>query len=149
MKVLAGLLIVGLVACSADIVDTADHSPNAVRDSVETSGPLRLELRDEPAVGGVLFVSPSVSSASGAVVVRHTRYGSLCQLAVSGTAAIQPTKLDLHVSFEQRTAICSQEIRALSYTATIAAAPGTYNVTVIYDGGTRPDTAARKQVTVP
>jgi hypothetical protein len=143
MKVLPGLFIAGLMACSATAVDD-------VHDSVETVGPLRLELRDFPIFPGAgAFVEPPVGAVIDAIVVERTQGGSLCQLAVGGTAKIQGAKVELHISFAQRTAVCPQDFRALSYTATVSISPGTYDVTVIHDEGGRADTVEQRQVTVP
>ena len=148
MKVLASLFIAGLVACSASSAEIPDCSADT-HDAVETSGPLSLVARDAPTVGGIDFTSAFVTAAPGALIVQRTQYGSLCQLAVRGTANIQGTKIDLHVSFDQRTGICCQDFRALSYSARVSTTPGTYDVTVIEDEGGRADTVAQRQVTVP
>lgn len=145
MKVLGGLFIAGLIACSAGGVDT----PDSTHESIQTIGPLRLELRDEPTSGGLFFLPMTVGAVPGAVVVHRTGYGSLCQLAVGGMATLQATKVDLHLSFNPRTAVCPGDFRVLSLTATVSTAPGTYDVTVISVEGGRADTLAERQVTVP
>jgi len=149
MKMLGGVFIAGLAACSASAADMPDCSAEPAHTSVDTIGPLQLAVGDAPTSAGIDFVSAVVVAAPGAVIVQHVQYDSLCQLAVGGTAKIQGAKIDLHISFDQRTVICCPDFRALSYSARVAATPGTYDVTVIEDEGGRADTVAQKQVTVP
>jgi hypothetical protein len=149
---LTGLLLLALTAsCAASITgdDASGTDLNGAQDTLKVNGPLRLALRDFSTPGGILWALPSVTPQAGAIVVENTRYGSLCRNAVTGRADIQARTVALHVTFSERTTICTGEIRALRYTATIATAPGTYDVAVIHEENNRVDTLARRSVVVP
>src|SRR3954452_21569759 len=96
------------------------------------SGPLRFEVSDVISQPGVLWVQPGVAAENGAIVARHTRYGSLCRYAVTARADVQGNRVGFHVAFSERLTACTAEVRALSYVATLGTAPGTYDVFVIH-----------------
>lgn len=135
-------------ACSRD-----STSPGATADLSArfSKGPLTFQVEDFAAQAGVFWALPSVTTSAGTVTVQNTRYGSLCRLAVDGNAAVNGSHITLDVSFDERTnAVCTQEIRALRYTASIAAAAGTYDVTVVHHDGAQADTLVQgRSVVVP
>jgi len=122
--------------------------PSAVHTDTRTKGALRLDLKDFPEQAGILFALPSVTPGTGAIVVENTRYGSLCRFEVTGKADVKGHTIGVHITFVERLTLCTAEIRALRYTATLATAPGTYDVAVIHEGGTQADTLVRRTVTV-
>jgi hypothetical protein len=138
--------VVAIAACSATGSTVAD--PNADHDTVTTNGALTLDVRDFVSVGGLLFTLPSVGAGAGTVIVENTRYGSLCYYAVEGSVDKAADTLLLHVRFSPRLTTCTAEIRALSYTATIAASAGNYTVIVVHEENNRTDTLRRASVTV-
>ena len=93
-------------------------------------------------------MAPSVFPSAGAIEVLNTQYGSLCRYAVSGGASVNGGSVDLRVTFNTRLAACTNEIRALSYHATIAVPAGPYDVTLIHVFDGKPDTIVKRTVTV-
>jgi hypothetical protein len=143
-------LAVVCVACSGAVTtrDGGALDPTAVHNESHVNGSLRLELQDYPTNAGIFFALPSVIAGDGNIVVENTRYGSLCRFAVDGHADQAGNTIGLHISFVERLTLCTQEIRALKYTATLTEPPGTYDVLVIHEDGTSPDTLVRRTVTV-
>jgi hypothetical protein len=137
-------------ACSGATTsrDGGRLDPTAVHNETHVNGSLRLELQDYPTNAGIFFALPSVAAGDGSIVVENTRYGSLCRFAVDGRADQAGNTIGLHISFSERLTLCTQEIRALKYTATLTEQPGTYNVFVIHDDGSGPDTLVRRTVSV-
>lgn len=122
--------------------------PEATHTDTRVNGTLRLELTDYPTPPGIMFALPSVTGGDGHLVVENTRYGSLCLFAVDGRAETTDHTIALHVSFEQRLSVCTQEIRALKYSATITEPAGVYDVLVIHEENAAADTLVRRTVTV-
>jgi hypothetical protein len=147
-RLLALLLTLAVAACSAD--STTSPTPADNHQTVSVNDRLRLEAEDFPAPGGVLFVLPSVTPASNSIVVSSTQYGSLCRTALTGDAAINGQTIGVRVRFTERLTVCTAEIRALSYTATVSGVPtGTYDVAVIHEYNNSVDTVVRRSVAVP
>jgi hypothetical protein len=139
------------VACSGAVAthDTpTEIGTSPVHSETRVTGALRLDLLDYPTNGGIMFALPSVSGGNGAIAVENTRYGSLCLLAVDGSADATGNTIALHMSFVERLTMCTAEIRALKYTATISEPPGSYHVLVIHEENARTDTLVRTNVTV-
>jgi hypothetical protein len=144
----AGLsaFVLVIAACSATEPTAADL--NADHEVASTNGALTLDVRDFVSAGGLLFTLPRVSAGDGAVVVNNTRYGSLCYYTVEGSVDKAGNILLLHIRYTPRLTMCRNEIRALSYTATIAASAGNYEVIVVHEENNKTDTLQRASVTV-
>jgi predicted ATPase len=125
-----------------------DADTPALQDSVQVNGSLRFAIRDFATSGGIFWALPSVTAGTQSIVVESTRYGSLCRYAVTGTSPIQGNRIELRVRFAERLTLCTADIRALSYTATVSGLSGTYAVAVIHEEGARSDTLALRTVTV-
>lgn len=150
MKRIALLAVAFCCACSGAMTarDTP-LDPASVHSETRANGVLRMDLQDYPTNPGIMFALPSVTAGDGTIDVQNTRYGSLCRFAVDGRVDASGNTLGLHVSFTERLTSCTAEIRALKYTATLTEPPGTYNLFVIHENGTRGDTLVRTTVTVP
>jgi hypothetical protein len=154
MKTIIGaVLLAAAAACSASTAADVGHPTdvqNAAGDSVQVNGPLRLVVKDTLARPGVFYALPSITAETGAIVVSNTRYGSLCRLAVSGRADIQGNTIGLHVTFAERLTMCTSEIRALTYDATVSGlSHGTpYDVAVIHEENGQADTVRTATVVV-
>lgn len=134
MKVhlLAGALIVAAACSSASDLS----SPN---NDVAIDGPLRFTLTDAPTSPGVLFISANATGGTGALTITSTRYGSLCATAVSAHADLASGAVLLKVKYSERTAMCTADIRAITYKADISGlAAGVHSVRVVH--ATAPDT---------
>ena len=133
MRTLLGLMaLLASAGCS-----TAVATPDTTHDTIMmTDGPLKLTVSDALATPGVMFIAGSVTGGSGMVTAASTRYGSLCSTAVAGHATVSPGAITLQVTYSDRQAVCTQEIRAISYRAEIGSlAPGTYTVKVVHTNG--------------
>ena len=156
MKV-TGLLALALsvsvaAACgrgAATAPGTTDDQRSATHTLVLTNGALRLDLSDFPAQPGVMWALPSVAAAPGAIVVGATQYGSLCIFEVTGEAQVQGSAVEIRLHFSERLTVCTADVRALRYTATLSVPPGTYDVTVVHDYGDRGGPLRHATVTVP
>lgn len=143
---LLGLTVI-CAACSdtsATVLTDRDQSDRLVT----TTGPLRLTVTDFPTMAGVMWALPSVETSPSGVTVQSTRYGSLCELAVSGDASVRPGAVDLHIRFEERLTSCVADVRALKYEAQISGLSGPYDLTVIHDENNHADTVVHRKITV-
>jgi hypothetical protein len=151
MKNLALLGALLSAACSGALSTrpaSSDSGASAVHNDSRVNGALRLELTDYPTNAGIMFALPSVTGGDGQIVVENTRYGSLCLFAVDGRAETIDHTIALHISFEQRLSVCTQEIRALKYSARITEPAGVYDELVIHEENAAADTLVRRTVTV-
>lgn len=144
------LVLAALVFGAACSHDTAGpNGPTPELSANFTKGVLTLKIEDFVAPPGIFWALPSVTPAPGSVVVQSTRYGTLCYTAVDGSATVNGSHITLDINFNARTDVmCTQEIRAMRYTATIAAAPGSYDVTVVHHDGSQPDTLVKSRAVV-
>lgn len=118
-------------------------------DTVQVNGPLRLETRDMNAAAATIpFPAPAVLGATGAITASSAEFGSLCQYEVSGSSDIRGSVVGIHVLLVPRLTVCTQELRVLSYTATLTIAPGTYDVAFVRELNGGADTLVRRSVTV-
>ena len=145
MRAMVWCMLALTAACSSSRMTAVDTS------NVETqvAGPLRLQVRDFATQMGILWALPSIAPSPGQVVVESTRYGGLCEWALSGNAIVQGSKIDLHVGYSQRFTNCVAQVRAVQYTATITVPAGTYDVTVIHHESSEADTVRKQTVVVP
>jgi hypothetical protein len=153
MKILSLVSVAFVVACgSTGITTTAGiRDADATAGSVQTNGALRLETHDAPIASATMppFGPPAIAATAGAIEVTRQQYGSLCRHAVTGHADVNGSTIGLHIVFTERLTMCTAELRVLQYKATLATAPGTYDVAVIHDMNGAADTLARQTVTVP
>jgi hypothetical protein len=112
-------------------------------------GALKLELSDFAANPGVLWALPSIATDTGAVVVEQTNYGSLCRDDVTGAASVRPGHIELRMNFVESLRLCTAEVRALRYEATISAPSGMYAVVVLRASNNQVDTLRTASVVVP
>jgi hypothetical protein len=140
------------VACAgAQSTTAADNATlNQSVDSVQTNGPLRLEMHDAPLTpsNSAFDTIPKFADASGAVTIARAQIGSLCRHALTGTADTQGDKIGVHIVFTERLTTCTAEVRVLRYDATVSASPGTYRVALIHERNGIADTVARQSVIV-
>jgi hypothetical protein len=122
--------------------------PNGDHTDMRVNGPLRLDLRDFTSPPGIMFALPSVTPGTGNLVVENTRYGSLCRFEVSGRADVKGHTIGVHIGFAERLTVCTAEIRALTYKATLSVPAGSYDVAVIHENGNEADTLVKRAVTV-
>jgi predicted ATPase len=152
MRILYLMVLAVSASCAGKALTESDRlidtDTPASQDSVQVNGSLRFAIRDFPTGGGIFWALPSVTAGTQSIVVEHTRYGSLCRYAVAGRTQIQGNRIELHVDFAQRLTLCTADIRALRYTATVSGLSGTYEVAVIHEEGARSDTLALRTVTV-
>jgi len=100
---------------------------------ISTEGQLTLTVTDAPAQPGIMFITGTVVGGHGNVVVSSTRYGSVCATNIAAHADVASNKIALVVTYSERTAICTADIRAITYHAEIGSlAPGFYDVTVTH-----------------
>lgn len=127
--ILTTLALLTLGACSAGVTPATGTS-----DTIVTSdGQLKLTVSDAPAQPGVFFIAGSVAGGPAMVTIASTRYGSLCSTAITGHATVGPGVVTLQVTYSERTAICTADIRAITYRGEITGlAPGLYDVNVIH-----------------
>ena len=138
-RLLAVAAVLSISACSDTLT-----APSV---EITSIGPLKLVVSDQPSSGGIDFALPFVADSTGAIIVGDTQYGSLCQTAVTGSASVNGTAVVLRVTFAERMTVCTQEIRALSYHATITVPAGPHDVTVIhYEYNGKPDTLVQRSV---
>ena len=135
-----------LAACSSSQVSIPDAGFEVVAPS---TGPVAFAVADSAAAMGFMFPRPSVAVSSSAVTVHDKRYGSLCQLDLAASASVTGSVIALHVKFAERLTSCVAEVRALSYTARISAAPGSYDLIVIHDQNNAADTVLTQKVLIP
>ena len=121
--------LAALTACSAS--NTTQVARQDVRFSSDDQ--LTLTVTDAPARPGFMFVAGTITGGQGAVIVSSTRYGSVCSTDITANAAVANGKITLTVKFAERTAICTADIRAITYRADIAGvAPGEYEVDLVH-----------------
>lgn len=128
------------------------------QDVAAENGLALFEVHDFTAMPGVLWALPSVTPATGKIEVENTRYGSLCHFDVRANVARRAAtpspsmnagdQITLNVTFTERLALCTSEIRALRYTAIVPAAAGLHEVIVVHTDGARADTLVRRTVEV-
>src|SRR5581483_2450141 len=106
----------GSASAALDGVD-ATSVPEVV--ATTTNGALRFGVTDFATVPGIMWTLPQATVTDSSVVVRETRYGSLCQFDVAGSASVRPNAVDLHVRFGERLTSCVAQVRALRYQAEI------------------------------
>jgi hypothetical protein len=143
------ILVAALVsgACSVS-TRTATEAADSNR-QVSVAEPLTLTVTDAPARPGMLWARPLVTGAAGSVSVRSTRYGSVCRYETHGQASVTPGRITLEIQFFERTALCTGDIRALTYDAQIKAPAGTYDVTVVHQENGAREVAQRQTIAVP
>ena len=147
MRLQALLTLVLLTsACSStttlEVTDTSNRT-------VFTDGPLRVTATDTISMMGALFARPSATGGPGQINVRSTRYGSLCQYAVSGRADVTSSSITLHVTFSERLTSCIAQVRSLTYDAELTGLPAkTYDLTVVHEESGRKDTVLVSPVAV-
>lgn len=146
-RVGALVALLALAACGA-AVTTPDTSVDRV---ITVEGPLTLTVSDAPAQPGVLFIAGAVAATSGAVTMTSTRYGSVCSTAIAAHATVSGGLITLRVAYSERAAICTQDIRAVTYRADLTdVAPAIYDVRLVHtnsDGAS--STVLTQRVTVP
>ena len=139
------LLIITAGACSSP---TEQTTPGTFEKVVE-NGTLRLDLTDAPSPAGILFVRPTSEAGTGNVVVTSTRYGSLCLYDVSGDVTISGSSIVMRIRFAQRLAICTADIRKLTYRATLRSIPkGTYDLRVLHAENNASDETLSERVVI-
>ncbi len=146
MRWIAGLLLGATLGCSAD----AALAPQDQNPLVIVNGALTLTVSDSPAMAGVLWIAPTADGGAGRITARAIRYGSLCATSVSGRVDVAGNVVSLHVAYTARTAaLCTMELRALQYDATVAPlAPGQYEVHIYHADGTGEVEVRKQTVTV-
>lgn len=146
MRWIAGLLLGATLGCSAD----ATLAPQDQNPLVLVNGALTLTVSDSPAMAGVLWIAPTAEGGAGRITAKAIRYGSLCATAVNGRVDIVGNVVSLHVAYTQRTgAVCSMELRALKYDASVAPlAPGQYEVHIFHTDGAGEVEVRKQTVTV-
>jgi hypothetical protein len=121
--------LAALTACSAS--NTTQVARQDAR--LSSNDQLTLTVTDAPARPGVMFVAGTITGGQGAVTVSSTRYGSVCSTDITANADVAKGKITLTVKFAERTAICTADIRAITYRADIAGiVPGEYEVDVVH-----------------
>ena len=146
------MTLVAMAACSSSVTMPDRTTPEIASDEVVTTdGQLRFLVGDNPAQGGMMFIAGTVVGEQGRVVVTSTRYGSVCATNVTAHADVATGKITLAVKYSARLAICTAELRAITYRAEISALPaGTYDVDVVNtnaDGTTNTVLTQRVNVT--
>src|SRR5438132_6320360 len=101
-------LTVLVVACSSASIEDPIASSSMI---VQGDGGLVLTLKDFPTSPGILWTRPVADVSSSGVTVHAIRYGSLCNLAVSGRAAVDARQIAIHISFAERLALCTADFR--------------------------------------
>ena len=153
MKHVAIALFAAVVSCSHPMTATTDVTPSAasaqVADTTVTRGALTLSLHDFATRGGIMWTLPGVQAGPSTITVQSTRYGSLCRVAVDGSETISGRNVTIDIMFTQRTASCTSDIRALTYTAKLSIAPGTYDLAVVHHEDGTANTLVQRTVTVP
>jgi hypothetical protein len=128
---LATVALLAILGCGTSITSSPDDRITTV------NGPLTLTVSDFSANAGVLWIAPTAEGAKGTVTARAIRYGSFCTFAVSGRAEVAGSRIALHVDYMPRLTLCTAEVRALRYDATIGGlAPGRYDVHILHSEGT-------------
>ena len=121
--------LAALTACSAS--NTTQVARQDVR--LSSSDQLTFTVTDAPARPGVMFIAGTITGGQGVVTVSSTRYGSICSTDVTANATVANGKITLTVRYSERTAICTADIRAITYHAEIAGiTPGVYQVDVVH-----------------
>ncbi|MDB4908819.1 MAG: hypothetical protein JWO05_3603 [Gemmatimonadetes bacterium] len=139
-------LALSLAACSS----ATSVKVSLPAEQVSDVGALHLVVSDQAARVGVLWALPDVTTSAGTVHVQQTTYGSLCALAVAGVADVTGGVITLHVTYTERTALCTQEIRAISYKADISSIPpGSYQARVIVTNDAGTNVLVTRAVVVP
>lgn len=131
MRAALGLAALAAVAaCSGTVTTSPDRADNV---RVTSNGQLTLTVSDAPAQPGLLFIIGTVEGGQGKVTARSTRYGSVCATNITAHADVASGKITLLVTYSERSAFCTADIRAITYRAEVGAlAPGTYDVEVIH-----------------
>lgn len=133
---LRAVAVAALTACSASTT-TPDVTSGA---RISSNGQLTLTVTDAPAQPGILFITGTITGGQGLVTVSSTRYGSVCATDITAKADVASGKITLTVKYAERTAICTADIRAITYRADIGSlVPGLYDVNVVHtnsDGST-------------
>ncbi|HVX40783.1 MAG TPA: hypothetical protein VHB25_14530 [Gemmatimonadaceae bacterium] len=134
-------------ACTHDTAEPTGPTPNL--SATVTRGALTLKVQDFATNPGIFWALPSIVSSPSTISIQSTQYGNLCRESVDGGAAVTGSHVTLDVTFTDKPdAVCSAEIRALRYTADIAAPAGTYDVTVVHHDGARADTLVKQRTIV-
>jgi len=122
-----------LTACSATVT-TPDVNSTARFSSNEQ---LTFTVTDAPAMPGLMFITGTVTGGQGVVTVSSTRYGSVCATNITANAVVANGKITFTAKYSARAAICTADIRAITYHAEIRGlAPGGYDIDVVH---TNPD----------
>ena len=123
------LALATLSGCSATMTTEGPRSDSLVT----TEGRVTLTVADAPAQPGMMFITGTVVGGQGNVVVSSTRYGSVCATNIAAQADVAGNTITLVVTYSERTALCTADIRAVTYHAEIGSlAPGLYDVHVIH-----------------
>jgi hypothetical protein len=139
------LALAVLSGCSATMTTEGARSDSLIT----TEGQLRLAVADAPAQPGMMFITGTIVGGHGNVVVSSTRYGSVCATNIAAHAEVATSKITLVVTYSERTAICTADIRAITYRAEIdSLAPGSYDVTVIHATAGTGETVLTERVKV-
>jgi hypothetical protein len=139
---IAALGLLALVGCSGTT------SPTSLQDNrfVTVDGQLTMVVSDFPAMMGVLWIAPTAEGAHQAVTAKAIRYGSMCATDVAGRADVVGNRVTLHVTYTARTSLCTKEVRALRYDASIGSlAAGQYEVHILHK---EEDSSAESEVRV-
>lgn len=139
--------LAALTACSAS--STTQVARQDAR--LSSSDQLTLTVTDAPARPGLMFIAGTITGGQGGVTISSTRYGSVCSTDINANATVANGKITLTVKYAERTALCTADIRAITYRADIAGvSPGEYEVDVIHsnaDGSTGTVLTQRVKVT--
>jgi len=129
IHIIASLVVHATLGCSR-----ADRTPlDPLHFQVTESSVVRLSVSDAPASMGLALVRPEPQGGAGEVVVVGLRYGSLCNTAVSGRSDMTGTLITISITYEERLASCTKEVRLLTYRAEVLRlAPGEYDVNVVH-----------------
>jgi hypothetical protein len=149
MQRIALALLVVSAACGRNAATTDALNPSDASSQTIARGALTLTVRDFPTQGGIFWALPFVVTAPSTVTVTNTRYGSLCRLAVDGSASVVGRTLTLDITFAERLTVCTAEIRALSYSAVIDGLSGAYELNVVHHENAQADTVVRRTILVP
>jgi hypothetical protein len=153
MRTIAIVLLGASLGCGRLTTAANDVTPSDANtqqsDMTVTRGALTLSLHDFATRGGIFWALPNAQTGPGTITVESTRYGSLCRYAVDGSATTSAKSVTIDITFTPRTAACTTDIRALTYKATLAIAPGAYDLAVVHHENGGSDTLVRRAVTVP
>lgn len=143
MRRILPLIALLSLACSTAITTSPDEE-------VTVDGPLRLAVSDAPAMMGVMYALPNVTTDRSTVIVTNTRYGSLCATAITGHADVTATTVTLRITYAERLTSCVAGVRAISYRAEVSGLTGkAYEVRVVHEENGQSNTLVTRSVTLP